>query len=77
VKEKYCPHCDRTMIVDEFARNKSTKDGRNGWCKDCQYYGGPEQAARTRKASGIRLRARSRVKRTRDVVLKGDVEEWT
>lgn len=33
--EKRCGKCKRTKPLDDFHRNRATKDGRQYWCKDC------------------------------------------
>jgi len=33
--EKRCPRCDEVKLLDAFPRSKQTKDGRAGWCKEC------------------------------------------
>lgn len=32
---KYCKHCDRTLPITRFNKNKGTKDGLTFYCKDC------------------------------------------
>lgn len=36
-KEKFCPHCEETKPVSEFAKNKARHDGLQSWCKVCLY----------------------------------------
>ena len=31
----FCPKCKRDLARDKFDKNKSRKNGLNGWCKDC------------------------------------------
>jgi 5-methylcytosine-specific restriction endonuclease McrA len=33
---KHCNNCQETKPIDEFSRNKSSKDGRQYYCKACQ-----------------------------------------
>jgi hypothetical protein len=33
--EKRCPRCDTVKPVDDFYRNRSASDGRQGYCKPC------------------------------------------
>jgi hypothetical protein len=35
-KTKTCSRCKRRRKLDSFYRDKSIKDGRSIWCKDCQ-----------------------------------------
>lgn len=35
VEEKYCSGCDETKDADRFGRNRKSRDGLQGWCKDC------------------------------------------
>lgn len=36
IKTKKCPKCGRELQIDEFYTNKSSADGLQSWCKDCQ-----------------------------------------
>ena len=31
----FCPKCKQDLPRDKFDKNKSRKNGLNGWCKDC------------------------------------------
>lgn len=33
--EKYCPKCDSTKPIDDWAKNKGSKDGLQSYCKEC------------------------------------------
>ena len=33
--EKTCRHCERVLPLDEFPKNKRTRDGKCSWCKEC------------------------------------------
>jgi hypothetical protein len=33
--KKHCPHCDRTLPVASFHKDKQKKDGLRCWCKEC------------------------------------------
>lgn len=33
---KICPECKRELPIEMFARNKSTKDGLQNYCKVCK-----------------------------------------
>ena len=33
--EKPCPRCQRVLSIESFARNRTTPDGRQGYCRDC------------------------------------------
>ena len=33
---KFCPKCNKTLPVDSFFKNKSKKDGLQGYCKICK-----------------------------------------
>lgn len=37
---KYCPHCDRVLVLESFAESKTTSDGRQSYCRVCyaSYY---------------------------------------
>ena len=35
-KTKTCSRCKKRRTLDSFYRDKSIKDGRSIWCKDCQ-----------------------------------------
>ena len=35
-KTKICAHCGRELPVEAYYGNKTTKDGLQSWCKDCQ-----------------------------------------
>ena len=35
IKTKKCSKCGRELPISEFYRNSSSKDGLQGWCKDC------------------------------------------
>ena len=32
---KYCKRCDRTLPIEQFCKNKQTKDGYGFYCKEC------------------------------------------
>ena len=34
-KQKYCTKCSTTKPITEYWKNKSSKDGLQGWCKPC------------------------------------------
>lgn len=34
--EKFCKKCNLSKDIDDFAKNKSKKDGLNTYCKQCQ-----------------------------------------
>ena len=34
-KTKKCGKCNRELPIDNFSKNKATKDGLQGWCKEC------------------------------------------
>jgi len=42
---KYCPRCKEVKLRDEFSKNRTSTDGLQAWCKECQ-----SQAARGRYA---------------------------
>jgi hypothetical protein len=33
--EKYCKGCDQILSIDRFGNDKSSKDGKRFYCKDC------------------------------------------
>ena len=35
MRTKRCPDCRRTLPLEEFPRNRSAKDGVQGYCKPC------------------------------------------
>lgn len=35
MKTKKCSKCGRELPISEFYRSSSSKDGLQGWCKDC------------------------------------------
>jgi hypothetical protein len=35
MRMKRCPDCGETRSLEEFPRNRSAKDGRQGYCKPC------------------------------------------
>jgi hypothetical protein len=44
--EKRCPDCGLTKPLDEFPRNRNTKDGRHPYCKPCHNARGKESKQR-------------------------------
>lgn len=34
-QSKYCKRCDRTLPIEMFCKNKSSKDGHAFYCRDC------------------------------------------
>ena len=34
-QEKYCPRCETVKLMSEFYRNRATRDGLLGRCKEC------------------------------------------
>ena len=52
-----CPRCKETKTLSDFQKNRSTPDGRQGWCRICQ-----NQAGRRYKKTD---RGRASLKRTR------------
>ena len=36
INTKKCPHCKKTLDISDFHRDKATKDGFYGWCKECE-----------------------------------------
>ena len=34
--EKVCNHCGRTLPIEYFYKDKSSKDGHKGYCRECQ-----------------------------------------
>ena len=61
---KSCSRCDVTKSLEEFAKNKTKRDGRQAWCRLCkkaydkeQYQKNPtrrEQIAQANKANAAR-----------------------
>jgi len=49
---KRCPDCGETKPLDEFPRNKRSRDGRHAYCKPCHNARGTE--TRTRLYGGSR-----------------------
>ena len=43
---KRCPDCGETKALDEFPRNKNSKDGRHTYCKPCHNARGKETIER-------------------------------
>ena len=39
---KHCPNCGQTKQLEEFPRNKNSKDGRHAYCKPCHNARGKE-----------------------------------
>jgi hypothetical protein len=39
---KRCPDCGQTKALEEFPRNKNSKDGRHAYCKPCHNARGKE-----------------------------------
>ena len=35
IMEKHCPHCNRTLPVTSFHKDKKKKDGLRSWCREC------------------------------------------
>jgi hypothetical protein len=50
-KTKMCTRCGKRKKIDQFYRDKSTKDGRASWCKDDERAYNREYRARV-KAGG-------------------------
>jgi len=66
--KKRCPECGRNRRLDKrFYNNKSTKDKKQGICKDCQLTRNKED----RKTENYR-----KLKRIRDKKWKQDNKDW-
>lgn len=50
--QKICPKCSTDKPLSAFSKNKSRKDGLNGWCKSCLY--GPCSDAQKKDKTGNR-----------------------
>lgn len=61
--KKQCSKCKETKLVKHFHNNKSTKDGKSGYCKECRKIVTPEQRERDN-------RKRREEQRPRKYVLK-------
>lgn len=35
-KTKFCPKCKKDILLDDFGKNKTNKDGKQQYCKKCQ-----------------------------------------
>jgi hypothetical protein len=46
VTTKRCPQCKRSKLVEDFPRNRSTRDGRAAYCKPCHNRSMSEQKQR-------------------------------
>lgn len=33
---KHCPKCKQDKLLSEFSKDRTTKDGLQGWCKSCR-----------------------------------------
>ncbi len=53
---KYCPKCQETKPTGEFSKNRSMRDGLQGWCKLCA----AEKAKVYRKANRASLTQKNR-----------------
>ena len=53
---KTCTKCGELKRLEEFSRDRSTKDGRCSWCKDCERASGRAYRAQNRE----RIRAEYR-----------------
>jgi hypothetical protein len=64
IKEKFCRKCDKWKNESEFYRNKSTKDGLDGRCKECSH----EAARKSLKPKKKRMRRNLRFEERHRVV---------
>jgi ribosomal protein S27AE len=71
VLTKCCPHCGEVKALEDFGRNRSTKDGRQSWCRICHI--SAKRAAR--HADPEHYRALGRAHRKTDAA-KRRHEEW-
>lgn len=79
-RSKVCARCRIEKTLSEFPANRKARDGRGGWCSDCQrdYMRGRSSNAQRRRAASKasarkhpdRRRAREQVK---DAVRRGDL----
>lgn len=58
---KFCPKCQQTKILENFAKDRARKDGLNGWCKACLKVIRPKYQA-MKSASERQRRAARRLK---------------
>ena len=56
-QEKLCKKCDKTLNIDRFSKNRSRRDGRQPYCKDCIVEMGVDNIL-SRMYKGCRNRAR-------------------
>lgn len=47
---KICSRCNQTLLIENFGRNKHTRDGVSYWCKPCSKKNSDEQYAKNREA---------------------------
>lgn len=62
--DKRCPKCGETKLIENFGKNKNTKDGKNIWCFECArkgslnyYYAHLERSKEVNKEVMARIKA--------------------
>lgn len=57
---KYCPRCDQNKRLEEFNRDRSQKDGRFSFCRDCHQIHGRTSNRAYRRKHPERVAARNK-----------------
>jgi len=71
MKEKKCSRCKNKKSVDEFHKNKSTKDGYHQYCKECN---SNDKKKRYQVDEGYRTRAKTNQIRVKYGLSPEDIE---
>jgi ssDNA-binding Zn-finger/Zn-ribbon topoisomerase 1 len=46
---KRCPRCGKTLRLEAFSRNRSKRDGRGCYCRECEAVRWKQEAAKRRR----------------------------
>ena len=71
---KYCPGCCSELSLESFHKNANSKDGYQGWCKNCKNAGWKSSRkydSKTAKKDGIYYRYKLTIEQYSAMILSG------